>query len=190
GPALPAVAACDDVELAVVRRQVVRNVGCVPTTSMGRLFDAVASVLGVRHRISYEAQAAIELEVLAERGTVDAAALPWAFGLDADGIIDPRPVLQGIVDAVTDGGDLASAALAFHHAVAVVVLGVSRQVATAHGTMPVALTGGVFQNALLTRLTRVALEAEGFEVLTHRLVPPNDGGLSLGQAIIAGYGRR
>jgi hydrogenase maturation protein HypF len=56
--------------------------------------------------------------------------------------------------------------------------------------MPVALTGGVFQNALLTRLTRVALEADEFEVLTHRLIPPNDGGLSLGQAVIAGYGRR
>ena len=99
-------------------------------------------------------------------------------------------MLQGIVDAITDGGDLASAALAFHHAVAAAVLAGTRQVARAHGAMPVALTGGVFQNALLTRLTRVALEAEGFEVLTHRLVPPNDGGLSLGQAVIAGYGRR
>ncbi len=190
GPSLPAVAACDDVELAIVRRQVERNVGCVPTTSVGRLFDAVASLLGVRHRISYEAQAAIELEVLAERGAVDPAALPWAFGFDAAGVIDPAPVLQGIVDAVTDGGDLASTALAFHHAVAAAVLAVSRQVAAAHGAMPVALTGGVFQNALLTRLTRAALETEGFEVMTHRLVPPNDGGLSLGQAVIAGFGRR
>ncbi|HEX2782885.1 MAG TPA: carbamoyltransferase HypF [Ilumatobacteraceae bacterium] len=189
-PSLPAFAACGDVELAIVRRQVERNVGCVPSTSMGRLFDAVASVLGVRHRISYEAQAAIELEVLAERGAVDPSALPWAFGLDAAGVIDPAPVLQGIVDAVTDGGDLASAALIFHHAVAAAVLAASRQVAAEHGAMPVALTGGVFQNALLTRLTRAALEAEGFEVLTHRLVPPNDGGLSLGQAVIAGYGRR
>ncbi|TPW13972.1 MAG: hydrogenase maturation protein HypF [Acidimicrobiaceae bacterium] len=188
-PSLPAVAACDDVELAVVRRQVERNLGCVPTTSMGRLFDAVASLLGVRHRISYEAQAAIELEVLAEGGAVDPAALPWSFGLDAAGIIDPAPVLQGIVDAVTDGTHLADIALAFHHAVAAAVPAVSRQVATLHGALPVALTGGVFQNALLTRLTRAALEAEGFEVLTHRLVPPNDGGLSLGQAVIAGYGR-
>ena len=189
-PSLPAVAACDEVELAVVRRQVERNVGCVPTTSMGRLFDAVASLLGVRHRISYEAQAAIELEVLAESGAVDPASLPWSFGLSDSGVIDPTPVLRGIVDEVTDGGDLASAALAFHHAVASAVLAVTRQVAHAHGAMPVALTGGVFQNALLTRLTRVALETEGFEVLTHRLVPPNDGGLSLGQAVIAGYGRR
>jgi hydrogenase maturation protein HypF len=186
---LPAVAACDDVELAVVRRQVERNVGCVPTTSMGRMFDAVASLLGVRHRISYEAQAAIELEVLAERGTVDPAALPWAFGLDAAGIIDPAPVLQGIVDVVAGGGDLASAALAFHHAVAAAVVAVARRAVTVHGVLPVALTGGVFQNALLVRLTRATLEAEGFAVLTHRLVPPNDGGLSLGQAIIAGYGR-
>ncbi|MDO8363681.1 MAG: carbamoyltransferase HypF [Actinomycetota bacterium] len=189
-PSLTAVAACDAVELAVVRRQVERNVGCVPTTSMGRLFDAVASLLGVRHRISYEAQAAIELEVLAEGGTVDPAALPWAFGLDTAGIIDPAPVLQGIVDAVTEGSDLASTALAFHHAVAAAVLAASRHVAAVHGVLPVALTGGVFQNALLTRLTRASLETAGFEVLTHRLVPPNDGGLSLGQAVVAGYGRR
>jgi hydrogenase maturation protein HypF len=189
-PALPAIAACDATELAVVRRQVERNVGCVPTTSMGRLFDAVASVLGVRHRTSYEAQAAIELEVLAARGTVEPAALPWEFGLDSDGVIDPAPVLQGIVDAVTDGAGRANTALQFHHAVAAVVVAATRQVATAHGWLPVALTGGVFQNALLTRVTRAALEVEGFEVLTHRLVPPNDGGLSLGQAVIAGYGRR
>lgn len=187
---LPAVAACDDVELGVVRRQVQRNVGCVPTTSMGRLFDAVASLLGVRHRISYEAQAAIELEVLAERGSVDPSAPTWSFGLDGAGVLDPTPVLQAVVDAVRAGADPAGTALLFHHAVAAAVVAVSQQVAATHGALPVALTGGVFQNAMLTRLTRSALQHEGFEVLTHRLVPPNDGGLSLGQAIIAGFGRR
>ena len=188
-PSQPAVAACDATELAVVRRQVERNIGCTPNTSMGRLFDVVASLLGVRHRISYEAQAAIELEVLAEGGVGDPSALPWMFGLNGVGIIDPTPVLQGIVDAVAAGTDRADAALAFHHAVAAAVVAVVQQIASVHGAHPVALTGGVFQNALLTRITRASLESAGFVVLTHRLVPPNDGGLSLGQAIIAGHGR-
>ncbi|MEI7546507.1 MAG: carbamoyltransferase HypF [Actinomycetota bacterium] len=186
----PSVDACDQIELGVVRRQVERKVGCVRTTSMGRLFDVVASLLDVRHRISYEAQAAIELEVLAERGTVDPASLPWSFGLDAEGIIDPAPVLRGLVAAQLAGIDPADSALAFHHAVAAAVVAVSRQVAAAHGELPVALTGGVFQNALLSRITREALEAHGVEVLTHLLVPANDGGLSLGQAIIAGHARK
>jgi hydrogenase maturation protein HypF len=182
---IPAVAACDDVELGVVRRQVERNVGCVPTTSMGRLFDAVASLLGVRHRVGYEAQAAIELEVLAECGRAGTASL--AFHVGDDTVIDPRPLLAGIIDGMLAGGDAADLALAFHVAVADVVTDVSRRVRDARGYPgPVALTGGVFQNALLARLTRERLDRDGFAVLTHRLVPPNDGGLSLGQAVITG----
>ncbi len=184
---LPCVAACDPTELRVVRRQVERNVGCVPTTSMGRLFDAVASILGVRHRVSYEAQAAIELEALAELADVHDAR--WSFALDDRGLIDPLPVLLGLVADVQAGKAAATLAHAFHRAVADVVVDVALARAKSHPKLPVALTGGVFQNALLARLTRASLQREGFEVLTHRLVPPNDGGLSLGQAVIAGHGR-
>jgi len=181
----PAIAACDEVELRVVRRQVERNVGCVPTTSMGRLFDVVASLLGVRHRVSYEAQAAIELEALAE--TARGETSPFRFAVLDDGVVDPRPVLDGIVHSLADGCDPAELARAFHVVVADMIT-VSARVAAERVEFEhrVALTGGVFQNALLASLARRRLEHEGFEVLTHRLVPPNDGGLSLGQAIVAG----
>jgi hydrogenase maturation protein HypF len=185
---VPCVAACDDVELAVVRRQVERNVGCVPTTSMGRLFDAVASLLGVRHRVSYEAQAAIELEVVA--GRAPATDARWSFALDDAGVIDPSPVLAGIIADLHEGVDPAVLAASFHRAVADMVVSFAVRHAAGTDRLPVALTGGVFQNALLTRLTRQSLQARGFEVLTHRLVPPNDGGLSLGQAVVAGRERR
>ncbi|MEO1057098.1 MAG: carbamoyltransferase HypF [Actinomycetota bacterium] len=181
-PGDPAVQACDDVERRIVPQQVERNIGCTPTTSMGRLFDVVSSLLDVRHRISYEAQAAIELEHLAEGGDPARAALQFDL-VDQPGatlVIDPRPVLVGIVDGYRDGVGPADLAAAFHHAVADVV---ARLAARCAGELPIALTGGVFQNALLARLTRERLT--GFEVLTHHLVPPNDGGLSLGQAAIA-----
>jgi len=179
---IPSVAACDPTELAVVRRQVERGIGCVPTTSMGRLFDAVASLLGIRHRVDYEAQAAIELELLAEQGDDRGSPLPLAVG--PDGVIDPVPLLHELVRRIEDGRDEADVALAFHRAVADAVLESARR--ASHRELPVVLTGGVFQNALLTRFTRATLEGDGFVVLTHRLVPPNDGGLALGQAVIAG----
>jgi hydrogenase maturation protein HypF len=156
---------------------------------MGRLFDVVASLLGVRHRVSYEAQAAIELEALAA-SAVDDRASRWAFAIDDALLIDPAPVVTGLMTAFADGDAVPDLALQFHRAVAGLVVDVAGRLRAASGAMPVALTGGVFQNALLARLARVGLEAEGFEVLTHRLVPPNDGGLSLGQAVVAGFGRR
>ena len=186
---IPAIAACDEIELGVVRRQVERNVGCVPTTSMGRLFDAVASVLGVRHRISYEGQAAIELEFLAE--TASGVPVPLSFGVRPDGAIDPRPVLAELIDAMLGGVATADLAWSFHEAVATAIEQTALAVIASTGyDGPVGLTGGVFQNALLTRLTRERLAANGIETLIHRAVPPNDGGLSLGQAVIAGVRSR
>jgi hydrogenase maturation protein HypF len=183
------VAACDAPERAVVRRQVDQRVGCVSTTSVGRLFDVVASVLGVRQRAGYEAQAAMELEARAERGRTGAARL--AFGLDEDGIIDPAPLLADLVTAVSAGRPAVDdLALAFHHALADVVVASVNRVVTGRRGLPVALTGGVFQNAIVTTLTRRRLEDEGRVVLTHHVVPPNDGGLALGQAVVAGRTNR
>ena len=182
----PPELASDDTERAVVARMVERGTGCVPTTSMGRLFDAVASLLGIRHRVSYEAQAAIELEAAAARGT---PCVPLTFGLSDDGVLDPGPVLAGLVAGAADGVAPGALASSFHHAVAGAVLASARRAAATAGPLPVALSGGVFQNALLTGLVRRALTDDGFTVLTHRAVPPNDGGLALGQAVVAGYRR-
>ncbi|MGO8768273.1 carbamoyltransferase HypF [Mycobacterium sp.] len=183
-PDLAPVSAATRDELRLTRSQLESGTGCVPCSSMGRLFDAVASLLGVRHRIDYEGQAAIELEALAETA-IDAnrqgPSLPLA--VRADGVIDPATMVQTIVSALYAGTPPAVLALSFHHAVADAVAGVVQQVAGA--VRLVGLTGGVFQNVLLLRACRDRLESRGFEVLTHHTVPPNDGGLALGQAAVS-----
>jgi len=146
----------------------------------------VASLLGVRQRIDYEGQAAIELEVLATT-VCDGLASPGPdqlrFEIGPDGIVDTAPMMAAMVSALLDGAEPAQLAAAFHHAVAVAVVDVVAMVAGR--TRTVGLTGGVFQNVLLLQACRRLLEEAGFAVLTHRIVPPNDGGLALGQAAIS-----
>jgi hydrogenase maturation protein HypF len=181
---LPPVATQRPAEVALLRRQLERNLACVPCTSMGRLFDAVSALLGVRQSISYEAQAAVELEALGEAlGAVRASRL--VFDVGHDGVVDPAPVLAGLVAAWRAGVDPGVLAAEFHDAVAVAVSAVAGTVRERTGVATVGLTGGVFQNVLLLRRCRERLAAQGFEVLVHRVVPPNDGGLALGQAVIA-----
>jgi hydrogenase maturation protein HypF len=178
-PDLPPVAAGTEAELRLLRSQLDSGLGCVTCTSVGRLFDAVASLLGVRHRATYEGQAAIELEMLAAEGS----GRRMSFAVEDHGVFDPAPVLAGIVAGMRSGVPVAELALGFHHALADAVALVVAQVA---GPVRVAgLTGGVFQNVLLLRLVRQRLQDVGFEVLTHRVVPPNDGGLALGQAAVS-----
>jgi hydrogenase maturation protein HypF len=180
-PELAPVAAATDEELRLTRSQLASGAGCVPCSSMGRLFDAVASLLGVRHRIDYEGQAAIELEALAESAGGPGPSLPLT--VRANGVLDPATLVQTTVSALYAGTAPALLAAAFHRAVATAVATVVAQVA---GPIRlVALTGGVFQNVLLLRLCRELLAHNGFEVLTHHTVPPNDGGLALGQAAIS-----
>jgi hydrogenase maturation protein HypF len=207
--ALPPVQACAARERALLAQRFGRSVSMVTSSSIGRLFDAVSSLVGVRHVSAYEAQAAIELEAVAARANAsDAAARGYRFGLvDADGLmeLDPGPVLRHIVDDIAAGVPAAVMAARFHDAVADAVLTVVRGVRDSRSdgtpafasasvrsdgtsvpsTLPVALSGGVFQNVRLLGRTVDLLAADGFRVLTHRLVPPNDGGLSLGQAVCA-----
>jgi hydrogenase maturation protein HypF len=181
-PDLPPVTAANPAELQLTRSQLESNVGCVPCSSMGRLFDAVASLLGVRHRIDYEGQAAIELEALAD--SIGHTAGPrLRLAVRPDGVIDPADMLQAMVSALRAGVQPAVLAAAFHQAVAVAITEVVEMVAGP--VRLVGLTGGVFQNVLLLRGCRQRLQRAGFEVLTHRTVPPNDGGLALGQAAIS-----
>ncbi|OBF05744.1 carbamoyltransferase HypF [Mycobacterium sp. ACS4054] len=181
-PDLAPVAAASRDELRATRSQLETGFGCVPCSSMGRLFDAVASLLGVRHRIDYEGQAAIELEALAESAGGEAGpSLTLMVG--TDGVIDPAPMVQDLVSALYAGAQPATLALAFHEAVADAVARVVAQAAGA--TRLVGLTGGVFQNVLLLKACRQRLRRAGFEVLTHHTVPPNDGGLALGQAVVS-----
>ena len=184
--ALPPVAETTKPERTVMAAQLADASGAVPCSSMGRLFDAVSALIGVRQRISYEAQAAIELEIMADSIGPDGGPdhTGW-LPVGADGVIDYRPLIRAVAAGTLAGTPPAVLARGFHEAVADAVAASADRVREAHGTGVVGLTGGVFQNVLLTRLCRERLENLGFEVLTHRLVPPNDGGLALGQAAIA-----
>lgn len=184
--AIGSVAACPPGERRVLLHQLETGLGCVPTSSMGRLFDAVASLAGVRHRVDYEAQAAIELEGLA-RDIAPGHAYRFAItGPDADGParIDPAPVLAAVVADTLAGVDAGLIGARFHAAVAELIVESVRRFG--EPGVPVALSGGVFQNALLLSLTRHRLEDNGFHVITHHRVPPNDGGLAFGQLLAAG----
>jgi len=192
---LPPVAAADDTERQVVGRMLDTGVSCTPTTSMGRLFDAVASLLGVCQDADYEGRAAIELEALAATVAPSAAdAADWRLEVRSDDeglVIDPGTALRAGVASVRAGVAPARAARAFHEALASAVAEVARRMRAEHGVTTVGLTGGVFQNALLSTACSGRLTEQGFTVLTHRAVPPNDGGLALGQvAVAAGGGGR
>ena len=181
-PELAPVRAAGDLECKVLLRQLERNVQCVATSSMGRLFDAVSSLLGVRQSASYEAQAAIELEWIAACH-LDGAR-DYRFGLAGDQI-EVAPVLAAMVDDLAAGVDIGPMAAGFHLAVARMMGDLADLTRARTGLSQVALSGGVFQNTLLVRLARAELAARNLAVLTHRFVPPNDGGLALGQAVVA-----
>ncbi len=177
---LPPVAALGEPALHVLGQQIPRGVGCVPTSSMGRLFDAVASLLGVCQQVSYEGQAAVELEHLARGG----AAAEMSFAV-AEGLLDPAPLIAALVEGLRAGADRADLAAGFHHAVIAATSEAVRHCAESAGIRTVGLTGGVFVNRILLHGLRESLTKHGYEVLTHRIVPCNDGGVALGQATIA-----
>jgi hydrogenase maturation protein HypF len=179
---LPPVQFADEDELRVIDRQLERTFQCVPTSSMGRLFDAVSSLLGIRHTVSYEAQAAIELEAIA----VDhlGSACDYEFEVAGDDL-DQGSVLRGIVSDLSAGSPVGAIAAGFHLSVARLIGDCAEVSRKATGIEMVALSGGVFQNLLLARLARTELESRGFCTLTQSVVPPNDGGLALGQVALA-----
>jgi hydrogenase maturation protein HypF len=182
---LPCVTACAPEELAVLERQLCGHLACVPTSSMGRLFDAVSSLVGVCHRAGYEAQAALELEA--------AAATAWGDDTSAyafAGGLDPAPVLAALVADLRRGTPAAVLAARFHRGVAGAVAQICRRARRDTGLATVALSGGVFANALLEEECARLLTEDGFAVLRHGEVPPNDGGLALGQLLVAAHLRQ
>ncbi|MER6071685.1 carbamoyltransferase HypF [Streptomyces sp. NPDC001817] len=186
-PDLPSVAACSDMELTMLKRQLDRQVACVPTSSMGRLFDAVSSLVGSCHRAGYEAQAAMELEAAAAQAWhADAGAYP--FAVTGAGVLtcDPAPMLGALLADQRRGTPAPVLAARFHRGVARAVAELCRRARAASGPAVAALTGGVFANGLLEEECTALLARDGFTVLRHGEVPPNDGGLALGQLMVAG----
>ena len=192
--------ACGDevaADLAVIRRNrrhwsaIVRmartRLNSPETSSVGRLFDAVAAILGIRDTVNYEGQAAIELERQAspsERGAypvkLERGPLLLAPGAD---------IIRAVIDDLRAGRDVGTIAARFHNTIAQVVADVCEAIRDVRGLSLVALSGGVFQNELLLSRAVQELRRRGFEVLIHSRVPPNDGGLSLGQIAAASMQR-
>ncbi|MFJ9906276.1 carbamoyltransferase HypF [Streptomyces sp. NPDC101152] len=185
---LPCVTACSPAELSMLGRQLTRGVACVATSSMGRLFDAVSSLVGVCHRTGYEAQAALELEAAAAAAG-DADTTAYTFGL-ACGACDPAPVLGALVADLRRGTPVPVLAARFHRGVARAAAEICRRARRETGVATVALSGGVFANALLEEECSRLLTQDGFTVLRHGEVPPNDGGLALGQLVVAAHERQ
>jgi hydrogenase maturation protein HypF len=150
------------------------------TSSMGRLFDAVSSLVGVRHETNYEGQAAMELEALVDPREEGGYLLEVR-----DGILDPVPAIQQAVGDLRQGVEVGRIAARFHQGIARAVLEVGRSARDAFAVREIALSGGVWQNRTLLGLTLPLLQEDGFTVYFHTKVPPNDGGLALGQAAIA-----
>jgi hydrogenase maturation protein HypF len=181
----------------VLRRQVQSGLNAPLTSSMGRLFDAVSALIGVEQVVNYEAQAAIELEALAdpqEKGyyPVEVPSPSQLSANAADGVqsldsleIDPSPMLRAIVSDLLEGAPIAILAARFHNSLAQAVLQVCQRLRPVFGDLPVALSGGVWQNRTLLRKTLELLDGAGFTVYVHEQVPSNDGGLALGQAAVA-----
>ena len=178
--AYPCVAACPPTEQRVLARQLAGNLNCVPTSSMGRLFDAVASMIGVRHVATYEAQAAIEMEAIAETSHADA--YPFDLTGDEPIRIDPAPMWRALGADLLGGMPAARMAGKFHRGVAAAVVEVCRRIGRQEGLKTVGLSGGVFQNITLLGLCVQGLQSLSFEVLTHRQVPPMMAGSRWGRS--------
>jgi hydrogenase maturation protein HypF len=173
---LPPLASFAPAEQHVLQTVLARGVNAPLTSSAGRLFDAVAAILGLCQRTSYEGEAAMLLEAAAERAATPL--VPANVAEAAGGIvIDWRPTLRAIVAARDEAG----VASGFHDVLADAILAVARRI----GIARVLLTGGCFQNAVLTERTAERLHRGGFEPHWHHRVPPNDGGLAAGQAAFA-----
>ncbi len=185
---LPVAAAASPADRGLLRRQLECGLNCPTTSSMGRLFDAVAALVGLAPSVTYEAEAALKLESLAAEAVWPGAALapyaivaPWGH---APLMIDWRDMVTAIIEAVRRAVPVTDIAAGFHAATAQMVVDTCVLLRDQGAGNVVGLTGGVFQNALLVERSLEALHAGGFEVLTHHAVPPNDGGLALGQVVL------
>ena len=179
-------------ETQIVRQQVDRRLNTPLTSAAGRLFDAVAALIGLRHQVTYEAQAAIELEMQAAgwqpASRVAAASLAYPFAIKQEGkklVIGLRELLDAIQSEVEAGTSQAEIGWRFHFTLAELITAVCQRIASETGVRTVALSGGCFQNRLLLNLSLFRLEQAGLAVLLHHHVPCNDGGISLGQAVMA-----
>jgi hydrogenase maturation protein HypF len=188
-----------EVGIDVIKRQMERRINSPLTSSMGRLFDAISALLGIRGEIDYEGQAAVELEMAAYSSVIamgvgneamSNAEESYPYCIVADQgirIVRLRDLAAAVIGDLHQGISKGIISVKFHNTVAQMINEMCQLIANETAITQVALSGGVFQNRLLLRKTVSSLERSGFQVLTHRQVPCNDGGISLGQAVIANF---
>ncbi|MEI3194009.1 MAG: carbamoyltransferase HypF [Lachnospiraceae bacterium] len=184
---------CSEQESKVQFTMADRKLNAVVSTSVGRLFDAVSAILGFRRQSSFEGEASMALEFAAEayeqynlqkqKGNQD----HLLYKEDGRLILNTQMLVQKITEAKLQGADSGRLAYLFHQTLAEQITAACMEARNVSGRQKVALSGGVFQNRLLLRLTEERLMEEGFEVLRHRMVPPNDGGIAIGQAAYGMY---
>ena len=181
---IPFVKRMDMARARLVVQMIAKRVNTPFTTSTGRLFDAVASLLGICDRNTHEGQAPMELEAIADEG--ETRALPSEIRRD-NGVflLDPRSYIRSVVERLRENAPAEAISAEFHNGLCNGVAAMCERIREAEKTSCVALSGGVFQNKLLFERTVRELERKGFRVLTHQLVPPNDGCIALGQAAVA-----
>jgi hydrogenase maturation protein HypF len=182
-PELPIFHTVTEKERDIVEAMIRRRRNTVETSSCGRLFDAVAAIVGLCAIVSFEGQAAIQLETISEAGP--SAHYPFDIEMNEPWQIDMRPAIRTIVNEVRRGVPAAAVSAKFHNTVAAAIVEICLRLRRSDGLNCVCLSGGTFQNMVLLRRSVAALRCQGFEVSLHSKVPPNDGGLSLGQAAIA-----
>jgi hydrogenase maturation protein HypF len=165
-----------------IRQMVKKGINSPLASSMGRLFDAVSSLLGICQHNTYEGQSACELEAISE----DCDDF-YEFELEGDNpiIINPMPIIKGILEDLRNGQSKEYIASRFHRSLVEMLVRICHIIRQRYGIEKVALSGGVFQNALLLSKSLKRLREEGFIPLAHSKVPTNDGGISLGQVVIA-----
>ena len=185
---LPFLEQIDRTETGIIRKQIEKKINSPLTSSCGRLFDAVSALIGVRGEIDYEAQAAIELEMLAYNEVNETDYYPFSI-IEQDGIsiVKLQDLFSALIDDLQSKTIKATMAAKFHNTIAQMIKALCQDISTRTNITQVVLSGGVFQNRLLLRKTVSLLEDGEFTVFTHRQVPCNDGGISLGQAVIANF---
>jgi len=189
GLGLDFISRLDKDKWRVLERMIKQGVNSPLVSSVGRLFDAVSSLLGLRDRITYEGQAAVELEMAMEQFPSSKLEIQ-SYGYEIENrdqiyIIDPRSVIMGVVSDLQRGISASSISRKFHNTVVEIIVDLCKRINKREGLSEVALSGGVFQNMFLLSRAFNRLSREGFKVYLHHRVPTNDGGISLGQAVVA-----
>jgi len=186
---LASIGQVTEVEVEIIKRQIERKINSPLSSSMGRLFDAISALLGIRGEIDYEGQAAVELEMAAYEEDNAHAQESYPYRIVEEGIriVRLRDLLSAVIEDLHQGISKERISVKFHNTVAQMINEMCHLIADETGVNQVALSGGVFQNRLLLRKAVSLLESSGFQVFTHRQVPCNDGGISLGQAVIANF---